>query len=354
VFAEKPEQYVVPAGTEEKTDEATGETTKVHMHESRSTLEQVLPVTASFDSVSGQAFRLAATGPFADFWTEWSSIFHHEAVIVGHDGTTAVVIPGTKKAVAATVHKGPGLVLLLPAFRDFQDPKNPAHEELVDALVSLATQLRGEEELPDWATEIKLPNEQKVRTRLADAEGKVEHWKAETASRAEALRVIERRKGLVTASGAALETLAREAFGALGFALETPQEGRADSVLRLGDRAAVVEIKGQKGSAKEQDAAQLFKWVAAYYADHSEYPKGLLLVNAFHQTPLSKRNRAAFPKQMLKFAVDQQGFCLLTGAQLLALWLKADAEPRAREAPAESLLDCTGVFPSEGLTGLLI
>jgi hypothetical protein len=47
---------------------------------------------------------------------------------------------------------------------------------------------------------------------------------------------------------------------------------------------------------------------------------------------------------MLKFAVDQQRFCLLTGEQLLALWLKAEAEPRSRKALADSLLDCTGIY----------
>jgi hypothetical protein len=357
VFARTPEPYAVPGRKEEKTDETTGETATVHMHEPRSTLEQALPIDVSFESLRGDAFRLAVTGPFAEFWTEWAPIFHHEAVITDHPGTTAVEITGTKKAVAAIVHKGPGLVLLLPAFQDFQDPDNPApddgpnpaHEQLVDALGSLAARLRNEGELPDWAKEIELPGERKARAGLDASEGKVEHWKAETTSRAEALRVIERRKGLVTASGAALEALAHEAFAALGFTLETPQEGRADSVLRLGKRAAVVEIKGQKGSAKEQDAAQLYKWVAAYYADHGEHAKGLLLVNAFQQTPLSKRKRAAFPSQMLKFAVDQQQFCLLTGEQLLALWLKADAEPRARKALAESLLDCTGVFAGNGL-----
>jgi len=358
VFVRTPEQYAVPGRKEDKTDETTGEQTTVHMHEPRSTLEQVLPIDTSFESVRGHALRLVTTGPFAKFWTEWQSIFHHEAEIIGHPGTTAVQIADTQKAVAALVHKSPGLVLLLPAFdvvRDsaLDDGPNPSHEELVNALSSLAIQLRGEEELPDWAREIELPGERKARVRLSDSEGKVEHWKAERTSRTEVLRVIERRKGLVTASGAALEALAHEAFAALGFTLETPQEGRADSVLRLGDCAAVVEIKGQKGSAKEQDAAQLYKWVAAYYADHGEPAKGLLLVNAFHQTPLSKRKRAAFPNQMLKFAVDQQQFCLLTGEQLLALWLKADAEPKTRKALAQSLLDCTGVFDGGGLTAHL-
>jgi hypothetical protein len=359
VFVTTPEQYVVPGRKEEKTDETTGEKTMVHMHEPRSTLEQVLPTDVSFESLRGDALRLATTGPFGEFWAEWASIFHHEAVITDHSGTTAVQITDTNKAVAAIVHKGPGLILLLPAFDGFQYPDNPApedgpnpaHEQLVDALNVLAVRLRGEEDLPDWAKEIELPGERKARARLKQSEGKVEHWKAETRNRTEMLRVIERRKGLVTASGATLEVLAHEAFAALGFTLETPQEGRADSVLRLGKRAAVVEIKGQKGSAKEQDAAQLYKWVAAYYADHGEHAKGLLLVNAFHQTPLSKRKRTAFPNQMLKFAVDQQQFCLLTGEQLLALWLKADATPRGRKALAESLLDCTGVFVGEGLAG---
>jgi hypothetical protein len=357
VFVTTPEQYAVPSGKEEKTDQATGEKTTVHMHEPRSTLEQVLPIGVSFDGLRGDAFRLATTGPFAEFWTEWAPIFHHEAVIAEHHGTTAVVIPETKKAVATIVHKGQGLILLLPAFHDFEDPDhparedgpNPGHEQLVDALASLSAQLRHEEELPDWAEEIELPGERKARIHFKRSEGKAEHWKAETTSRAEALRVIERRKGLVTASGAALEALAHEAFVALGFTLDIPGEGRADSVLRLGDRVAVVEIKGQKGSAKEQDAAQLYKWVAAYYADHTVHAKGLLLVNAFHQTPLRRRTQAAFPEQMLPFAVDQQHFCLLTGEQLLALWLRADAEPRARMALARSILDCTGVFSGDGL-----
>lgn len=361
VFVGTPEQYAVPGRKEERTDEATGEKTKVQMYQPRSTLGQVLPIDVSFDGLRGDAFRLATTGPFAEFWTEWAPIFHHEAVITDHPGTTALQIADTKKVVAAIVHKGPGLVLLLPAFEDFHNPSkpapddghNPAHEELVNALSSLSAQLRGEEELPDWAMEIELPGERKARARLTDSEGKVEHWKVETTSRAEVLRVIERRKGLVTASGAALEVLVHEAFAALGFTLETPQEGRADSVLRLGKRAAVVEMKGQKGSAKEQDAAQLYKWVAAYYADHGEHAKGLLLVNAFHQTPLSKRKHAAFPNQMLKFAVNQQQFCLLTGEQLLVLWLRADAEPKARDALAESLLDCVGVFNGVGLATYL-
>lgn len=48
-------------------------------------------------------------------------------------------------------------------------------------------------------------------------------------------------------------------------------------------------------------------------------------------------------------AVDVAG----AGEQLLALWLKADAEPRVRKALAESLLDCTGVFDGEGLAAHL-
>ncbi|HEV7564401.1 MAG TPA: hypothetical protein VGO31_00390 [Microbacteriaceae bacterium] len=108
VFMKTPEQYAVPGRVEERTDAATGQKTKVHMHEPRSTLEQVLPIDVSFESLWGHSFRLATTGPFAEFWTEWEEIFHHEAVIGDHVGTTAVEIPGTRKAVAAIVRKGAG------------------------------------------------------------------------------------------------------------------------------------------------------------------------------------------------------------------------------------------------------
>ena len=56
---------------------------------------------------------------------------------------------------------------------------------------------------------------------------------------------------------------------------------------------------------------------------------------------------------MLKFAAVQQEFCLLTGEQLLALWLKAEAEPRTRKALAEGLLDCMGIFAGEALAAHL-
>jgi hypothetical protein len=356
VFLAAPEEYAVFTHKETRTD-AKGDESPVRMHEIRTTIEQALPIELEVEALRGDALELTASAPFAEFWAEWGEIFHHEAVIAEHPGVTAVQITGTNKAVAAIVRHGSGVVLLLPDFEEFEfldrpapkDGINPAHAKLIDALLELGQRLTAIEELPDWSNQIKLPGEKLAQSRFTAAEKKIEDWQLAAAQRAEGLRDVRRRKGLFTASGAGLETLAEEAFSALGFEVEQGAAGRADRILRLGDQVAVVEIKGRKGSGREQDAAQLNKWVADYHAKHGKQPKGILVVNVFCQTPLKERTKDPFPQQMHPFAVDQQRFCLITGEQLLAAWLEADADPTSRDRLAISILACVGVYDGPGI-----
>jgi hypothetical protein len=351
VFLAKPEEYAVFTHEEARKD-AEGNESAVRMHEIRTTIEQALPVEVAFEISRGEAFHPAMAAPFGEFWAEWGPIFHHEALISEHSGVTAVQVADTDKAVAAVIRHGSGVLLLLPDFEEFEssdappseDGVNPAHAQLVDALAELGKRLTAVEELPGWSDDVELPGEKRAQSRLVAAEKKVEHWQIAVAQRSEGLREVRRRKGLITASGTGLETLVEEALSALGFAVEQGVGGRADRIVRFGERVAVVEIKGRKGSGREQDAAQLTKWVADYHARHGHQPKGILLVNAFCQTPLKDRAKDAFPRQMHAFAVDQQGFCLITGSQLLAAWLQSDADPAGRDRLAASILDCVGVY----------
>jgi hypothetical protein len=352
-----PEEYTAFTRVEEQTDEHTGKPVSVSLHERRTTLTQMMPAGIDVEPFSGDSLRLATGGAFAEFWARWGDIFHHEAVLTNHPGVTVVRVEGTTKAAAVILKQGEGTLLLLPDFSPFSyepgenvEGDNRAFVDLIDAIVHLVDRLSGVVELPDWADTLQLPGESAARRRLSTAEAKVEHWRAEMESRAEHLRTVERRKGLVTATGDALEQLVEEALQALGFQVEVGDNGRVDRVLRLGKRVAVVEVKGQKGSAKESDAAQLNKWVAAHHADHGQLPKGILVVNAFNQTPLEERTGAPFPAQMLPFAVSQQQFCLITGNQLLAAWLVADATPDKRAELAASILDCVGIYPGPVFT----
>jgi hypothetical protein len=357
VILTEPEEYAVFTRVDERPDKETGETKKTKLYERRSPLARALPVRLAVEPLRGDAMEIAGSGPFVDFWQEWSEIFHHEAVLTQHPGVAVLRVPGTRKTLAAIAEHQGGTLVPLPPFEDFSYPNkpptndgpNPAHVDLVDALMRLVELHTGHEQLPGWTERLVLPGERDARRRLTAAQAKTQTWRDTALAREEALRQIQRRKGLLTASGTALERLVEEALTTLGFEVEVGPDGRVDRVLRLGDRVAVVEVKGQKHSAKEGDAAQLNKWVAAYHADHGVQPKGILVVNAYRDLPLPQRTDEAFPHQMLGFAVDQQEFCLITGEQVLALWLKAEAEPDKRRALAESILDCVGVFDGPGM-----
>jgi hypothetical protein len=134
--------------------------------------------------------------------------------------------------------------------------------------------------------------------------------------------------------------MAAEAFAALGFDVTSGERGRADLLLRHGARSAVVEVKGKRASASERDASQVAKWVFGEHADHGRRAKGILLVNGFKDRPPAARG-AVFPDQMLRFA-QQQELCLLTGVQLLTMWLLAERDARARARLARLLLSTVG------------
>jgi hypothetical protein len=349
-----PEEYAVYLRTEQKRDE-DGESKPVRMHSRRTTVARAMPFEISAQASRGTVLQLATGSPFSEFWQEWNSIFHHELVL-GHPGVTAVKTGTGNKAVAAIVEHRGGVAILLPDFDAFSyqdrpevDDANPAHIDFVDALYELGERMKGRQQLPEWASTIPMPGEQLAQRRLQAARAKVDQWQREVEQRATRLQEIERRKGLITATGPTLERLVDEALTALGMRVEPGDIGRADRVVRLGSQVAVVEIKGQKGSAKEADAAQLTKWVASFHAAHGRQPKGILVVNAFNQTPLKDRRQAPFPDQMLAYAVDQQGYCLVTSEQLLALWLQAERDPRSRRALARSLLDCVGIYGGPGV-----
>jgi hypothetical protein len=195
---------------------------------------------------------------------------------------------------------------------------HPWDVELLDALFELVRGLRsktGEFHQPEWTRDYLVPGEDEAvaGVRRASEQLATAQMSLDEAQRRLALR--EQRKILVTGTGAALETLVEEAFLALGFDVEEGRPGRSDRIVRLGQQPAVVEIKGLTKSAGEKDAAQLEKWVNEYYLEHSEMPKGILVVNAWRTTPLEKR-KPTFPKQMLKYS-ESRNHSLISSVQLL-------------------------------------
>jgi len=135
-----------------------------------------------------------------------------------------------------------------------------------------------------------------------------------------------------------------DVFQELGVKATHGEPGRDDVIVEFDGMHAVIEVKGKKGSAAESDAAQLEKWVAGFKEEKGADPKGILLVNAYCETPLAERTEPAFPHQMLKYSTQRE-HCLMTTTQLLGLLLEARAHSERRVDLVNSLFSTVSVYP---------
>ena len=151
-------------------------------------------------------------------------------------------------------------------------------------------------------------------------------------------------KLLLAGTGDALAAKVIEVMREIGFKAKEGPTGRDDIILEWDEKFAVVEVKGKAKSAAESDAAQLEKWVATHQIDRGVSAKGILIINAFCDTPLKERTGAPFPHQMLKYS-QQRGHCLITTVQLLGILLEIRLDPSKRAELLESLFSAVGVYP---------
>ena len=113
-----------------------------------------------------------------------------------------------------------------------------------------------------------------------------------------------------------LEPVVRDALRELKAEVEDPEvKGREDGrAVDLAGRNWMLEIKGPEGSLKLRDVRQLDHWVRDAIAREEWEGKGLLIVNAYHKTPLDQRGDP-FPDNCVRTA-RSFGLCLITTSQL--------------------------------------
>jgi hypothetical protein len=275
---------------------------------------------------------------------EWYGEWQHEAVILEPAARPLLRIPGTSHTIAsAFVHSEGGAVLLMPPVETHSEHDT----KLIDLILNAIGQVKAEADLPQWAEQFELLGEAQMHQSIAKADSAIARARASRQSAERSLRQLQRRKRLFAADGAALEAVTAAALAALGFVVAPGAVGEEDLVLELGRRRAVVEIKGAVKSAAGKHTSQLAKWVIDYELAHSRKAKGILIVNAWRKKPVTDRP-AAFPNQMIGFA-KRHDLCLLTGADLLAMWQSTETDPKAAARHARSLLSTAGVYASDEL-----
>jgi hypothetical protein len=289
---------------------------------------------------------------FLDFWRAMNGQLHYTAVLTGDVKNPPFVIQGTDKPLAADLVVENGYLLVLPRTNPrYWDRKSgwaPSGAKYISQIIQIARALRAvpaTEEQVEWASDYVLPGYEEIASHLASLQEKLQALRADIALQEERVAASERYKLLFTGTGDALEDQVAEVFRLLRADVAPGDPGRADLILHHRNRAAVVEVKGVAKSAAEKHAAQLEKWRLEYADQHEDLPKGVLVVNAYAQTPLHERTEEPFPDQMLTFSA-RRGHCLMTGVQLLCAFIDCKDDPQRANDFFDQIFATEGILPA--------
>lgn len=186
-------------------------------------------------------------------------------------------------------------------------------------------------------TLIMLFDEKKYVEKNEAIDKKIEKLIEEKNKNSKVLNEISEYKHLLTGTGSSLENIVRKVLLELDFKLEEVEANRTDIIGKYKEVSVVFEIKGLTKSAGERNAAQLEKWISEYHVQTGIKPKGVLLVNAFRNTPLAERTELVFPEQMLKYSISRE-HCLISATQFLCLLIECKTNKKIRIQLLESFL----------------
>ncbi|MCP2293620.1 hypothetical protein APR11_000024 [Nocardia amikacinitolerans] len=364
VLARHPNSAVIHNGTVER--EGKGRSAVIVNHTETVKPLSALPITLETMPASGKNFEVIGDGIFQQLLRRFSSDLRYEAVISG-PGTAIARIPNTQRTLGAVAKlKSGGQIVLIPVPKfaelpgertllDYYDAESADDEGEGDQLLALAMEFQhglidsasrlsgAAEEQPEWAKGIRLHGEAEIIDDIEAKKLRIAELQSELTTLSDDLGRIEYLKNLVSGTGRALELAVKEVLEILGGRVEEPEPGRDDWIVHFPERVAVVEVKGLGKSAGEKNATQLEKWVINYHDRHEIFPKGILVINAWRNKPLSDRNEKAFPDQMLPYC-ERSDHCLITGAQMLAIHQHVLRNPGAAGEIRQSLLATAGRF----------
>lgn len=308
-------------------------------------LLSTLPIEVSVVNSYGNNISFIGDEIFSSYWSINKKHLCYDAYFNEPMGKSIFVIKGTDKVIGSWTVIENGLFLILPAYYD-ENSDRDSEREFFESLINITNELKrqlGDYTLPEWSGKYLLPFEDKKRRELKELEKKKEALERKNKETNEVYLELIKNKILFTGTGKVLEKKVEQIFSDIGFEVIEPLPNRDDLILKYKDKIAVVEIKGVTKSAAEKHATQLEKWISNYFEENSTMPKGILVVNSYKDIPLKDRIEDTFPVQMLDYS-NRRGHCLITGVQLLGLYLKFFENKDNKDDLINSLFDTIGLY----------
>ena len=264
------------------------------------------------------------------------------------NGTPLLFIKDTKYVISEYFKVDNGFVIILPKLKpELRDINNSRN--FLNSLLLLISEVKKNSKpiinaIPDWVDEYSLIGEVEEKEHLIKLTERRIKLDSQIDNCKEKLSNFKYLKGLFSSDGTTLENIVEFIFKEIGFETIKPEGNKDDLIIKNNNNIAVLEIKGLSKSAAEKNSAQLQKWVSNYHVENDYNPKGILVVNTYKNEKLvTRQNKQDFPDQMLPYA-RQMGHCLVTGIQLLCIYLDFKSKKLKSNEVMELLFKTKGVL----------
>lgn len=298
--------------------------------------------------VSGNRPDFKGSDYLKTFWESVKADMQFFAFFEPALGKPFLFVSATNKPVGSLVKHDRGNLLLLPWLHrhDHYPDYKATCDRFIAAFIELNQHLVPKKQavsLPAWSAHYGWERERDLRKDLVELQVQSDQITNNIKTKTTELEIEDKLKILFTGKGDSLVDTVIDVLKELGAKANNGEPGRDDVIIEFEGKHAVIEVKGKKGSAAEADAAQLEKWVAGFKEEKGTDPKGILLIDAYCETPLAARTEPPFPHQMLKYSTQRE-HCLMTTTQLLGLLLEARTHPKKRIELVDSLFSTVGVY----------
>ena len=235
---------------------------------------------------------------------------HYYAYLNNAIGHPFLFIKDTSEVVGTFFECEKGKVILIPGIKQFniyteKEKNDEINYQFIEGIKLLDKAIRFSTEeyhMPEWVANYLLPDEVEKNNLLNKKIQELKILESNVQDIKQDINYINKNKILICGKDKFLEDQVSKVLEEIGFTIIDWPEGRDDIIVSYNALSAVIEVKGVKKSAAEKHAAQLEKWVSNYYETNEKPAKGILIVNAFCDTPLEDRTEEAFPKQMLPYS----------------------------------------------------
>lgn len=181
---------------------------------------------------------------------------------------------------------------------------------------------------PEWAKKYNVPGEAQLAEKTQGLKQKVEEVQSELDLLESERQFLVQYRALLYEQGRPLEDAVIRAFELIGFTGGRVQEDdiEHDIVMNSPEGVMVAEVEGKDDDAIHVEKLdQLSRVVDEYFAQHEEYPEGVLIGNPYRLKPPNER-RDPFTKKTRK-AAKRKGFGLLTTVELFKTVLRVLENP---------------------------